>query len=143
MLKFNANETKKLKFGIALTGVQSRDLKGTLRLEVNGIEYGFPVSIVNDKVEVEIPPLSGLITEIKSDAKYNVKLELIANDTYIIPWLDVAQIKIPVNVKISENIEEENKKVTIGITKIDEEKPVVKEKSKPRKRTKFTNFLNE
>ena len=156
MLNLNANEKKTLKFGVSVAGVQARDLAGALRLEANGIEYGFPVSVRNDKVEVEIPPLEVFISEITDDSTYNVKLELIANDTYIVPWTDVAKVRVPVSVKVSENVEETSEKVekvTIGITKIDEKnepvgstktpRPPKKQKVIEKKKTKFGKFLNE
>jgi hypothetical protein len=124
MLNINSNEKKKLKFGISVAGVQARDLRGALRLTVEGVEYGFPVTIVEGDVEVEIPPLRNLIAEVDAEKRYEVKLELIANDTYIIPWQDVAKIKTPVRVEVSESIQEEDEKVEevkIGVTKVDEE----------------------
>jgi hypothetical protein len=156
MLVINSNETKKLKFGVAISGVQPQDISGALRLEANGIEYGFPIKIVDDKVEVEIPALEKLVTEIDNKTKYKVKLELIANETHLVPWKDVAQIKTPIRVKVSENIEEEVKKVEkiqVGVTAVDEEvveKTPVDSTKKPRpikekkkaKITKFTKFLD-
>lgn len=138
MLTINSNEKKKLKFGISVAGVMARDLKGALRLTVEGVEYGFPVQIVEGNVEVEIPPLKNLINEIDSLKRYDVKLELIANDTYIVPWTDVANIKTPVSVKVSESVIEEDEiveKIKIGVTNVDEEvieepKPKLKPKKK-------------
>ena len=139
MLNINSNEKKKLKFGISVAGVQARDLRGALRLTVEGIEYGFPVKVVEGDIEVEIPPLRKLINEVDSEKRYEVKLELIANDTYIVPWSDVAKIKTPISVEVSESIQEEDEKVaevTIGITKVDEED--VKEIKPKKKETKLS-----
>lgn len=136
MLTINSNEKKKLKFSVSLAGVMARDLRGALRLTVEGIEYGFPVQIVEGNVEVEIPPLKNLINEVDSLKRYDVKLELIANDTYIVPWTDVANIKTPISVKVSESVIEEDEiveKIKIGVTNVDEE--VIEEpKPKPKKK---------
>jgi hypothetical protein len=118
MLNINSNETKKLKFGIAVAGVQTRDIQGALRLTVEGIEYGFPVSIREGNIEVEIPPLKRLVNEIDCSKKYDAKLELIAGDTYIMPWVDKVEFKAPVSVKVSEKIVEETEpKKKIKVTK--------------------------
>lgn len=160
MLSINSNEKKKLKFGISVAGVQARDLRGALRLTVEEVEYGFPVKIVEGDVEVEIPPLRNLIAEVDSEKRYEVKLELIANDTYIVPWSDVAKIKTPISVEVSESIQEEDEKVEevkIGITKVDEEtveepkpKPKPKKKieekikiDKPKIKSKFRKMLEK
>ncbi len=137
MLSINSNETKKIKFGISISGVDARDLKGALRLNVEGVEYGFPVTIEDNKVVAVIPPLKDLIKQpIDEHKRYDVKLELIANDTYIAPWTDVAKIKMPVSVEVAENIEEEEistrETISLAIGSIDEE--VIEEKKVKPKR---------
>ncbi len=153
MLNINSNETKKIKFGISISGVQARDLKGALRLNVEGVEYGFPIVVEDEKVVATIPPLKNLIKQPIDELKrYDVKLELIANDTYIAPWTDVAKIKMPVSVEVAKNIEEEETKterVTAAISSIDEEiieekveKPKrVAKKVVPKKKTKFSKIF--
>lgn len=117
MLNIKSNETKKLKFGIAVAGVQTRDIQGALRLTIDGIEYGFPISIREGNIEVEIPPLQKLINEIDCSKKYDAKLELIAGETYVMPWVDKVEFETPVSVTVSESVVEEKPKKKIEITK--------------------------
>lgn len=153
MLNINSNEKKKLKFGISISGAQTRDLRGALRLTIEGIEYGFPISTMDDKIIVEIPPLKDVVFQINESKRYDVKLELIAADTYIIPWTDVAKIKTPVAVKISETLTEEDepeKKPFIGVINVDEEiiiekkpEPVkIKKVEKPKSKSKLSAIFN-
>ena len=144
MLTINSNEKKKLKFGISVAGVQARDLHGALRLTVEGVEYGFPVQIVEGNIEVEIPPLKNLLREVDNDRRYDVKLELIANDTYIVPWTDTARINTPISVEVSKNVYEEDEKVNevkIGVTKVDEE--IIKENDDQEKTAKCSRCGHE
>ena len=164
MLNINANETKKIKFGVSIAGIQLRDIKGALRLKIEGIEYGFPIEIEDGKVVAEIPPLKDLIQEVDELKRYDVKLELIAGDTYIVPWTDIAKIKLPIKISVAESsIEEEEieskQKVSVVIANVDEEvkpepvepEPVVEpvkpesvkivEKKKPKISKMFKNEL--
>ena len=120
-MKINANETKHIKFSVNVQGVDIRDIKGHVRLIKDDIEYGFPVKTSNGKIEVSIPPLNTIVKEeINEKDKFDAKLEIIANKTYLNPWADTVVVEMPMKVEAQiseeENIEEETDlDVKVGI----------------------------
>lgn len=101
MINLKFNEGKKLKFKISLSGVQAQDLRGSLRMmSEDNIEYGFPVKIVNGDVVVEIAPMSSVCGKsIKDGSILESKLELIADNNYLVPWKDKVKIENPVVIE--------------------------------------------
>jgi len=143
----NISESKKISFDINVTGTQYNDIFGSLKIIINEVEYGFPVKIDNGTVLVTIPPLDEITkNELNDGDTYNARLELIAEDQYIVPWEDSITIEKPVSISATVKTEEslkEKKKVKIGIKKINEKV----EKKKPKKtvkksKTKFGKLLN-
>lgn len=151
MIDLNVTEPKKIKFGVSVSGVQTRDLRGTLRLMIEGIEYGFPATIVDDKLIVEIPALEGVKPSISDGEKLNGQLEVIAGDTFLVPWTDNFRIHRPVKVeaRISEVEEIKEKKKPSAKVKLEDEIPLLKEdkiKKRPAKqkpKSKFARSLGE
>jgi len=125
MIKLNINEGKKIKFNVNVSGFEIRDLKGSMKLTVEGVEYGFPIKIDNGSVSVEVPPLSSIMKKTFNENEHiDARLDVIAGDTYINPWKDTIIIENPVHVEVKvsevENVVEEIKP-TINIEKIEEE----------------------
>ena len=123
MIKLNIRERKEIKFDINVSGVDPRDLRGALRLNIDRVEYGFPISISDGSIVSTIPALEDIIKKDMVDGQeVKAKLEIIANDTYIAPWEDIMLIETPVKIeaKISEvkDIKEESKKPTIKISNV-------------------------
>ena len=125
-------------------GVNTKDLTGNVRLMVDGIEYGFPTTAMDDTLVVTIPPLDEFIKSDLSEGKQiHAKLDVIANDTYLNPWIDTITVENPVTVEatVSEEIEEDNKPV-IDVKMVmeeTEEKKVIPKKEL--KRSKFGKAL--
>jgi hypothetical protein len=144
MIKLNASEKKEIKFDVSVSGVSTQDLKGALRLILEGIEYGFPVSIVEGSVRVVIPALDSFVKDdLKDGQRLDAKLEIIADDTYLVPWKDTLVIETPIKVEavISEVISvDEVIKPKIIVSKI-EEKLVEdkKEEKKEKKKREITS----
>ena len=108
MMKININETKRIKFSVNVQGIDPRDLVGHVRLMKDDIEYGFPIKIDNGNIIAEIPPLRNVVKgELEEKDKFDAKLEIVANSTYIIPWKDTMRVEMPVNVEANLS-EEEN-----------------------------------
>jgi hypothetical protein len=101
MINLKFNESKKLKFKISLSGIQAQDLRGSLRMMTeDNIEYGFPVKIVNGDVVVEIAAMSSVCGKsIKDGSILESKLELIADNNYLVPWKDKVKIENPVVIE--------------------------------------------
>jgi hypothetical protein len=133
MIRINVAEAKKIKFGVAVSGIETRDLQGTVRLVYEGVEYGFKTSVVGDKMAVEIPPLDEIIKEeLKDGTRLQGRLEVIADDTFIIPWTDNFKVIKPIKVKAvvteDEDIKPQKAKVEVVVEEeIDIKKEVKKE----------------
>jgi hypothetical protein len=124
MIRINTADRKKLKFGVAVSGVQTRDINGVLRLTYEGIEYGFKTEVVDDKLAVEIPPLDNIIKEELIDgAKLSGRLEVVAEDTFIIPWTDNFKVVKPIKVEatITEDEDIPEKEISVKATVTEEE----------------------
>lgn len=143
MMKINANETKYIKFSVNVQGVDIRDLKGHVRLIKDDIEYGFPIQTSNGKIEVTIPPLTSVIKEeLNEKDKFDAKLEVIANKTYLNPWADTVVVDLPMKVEAQiseeEEISEENElEISVdGIEEEEVEESCGKDHSKDKKKKK-------
>jgi hypothetical protein len=142
MIKLNASEKKEIKFDVSVSGVSTQDLKGALRLILEGIEYGFPASIVDGAVRVVIPALDSFVkNDLKDGQRLDAKLEIIADDTYLVPWEDTLVVETPIKVEavISEVISvDEVIKPKITVSKIEEK--LVEEKKEKKKQQITSRF---
>jgi hypothetical protein len=155
MIKLNTNEKKRLKFNIEVSGVQTTDLKGSMKIISDGVEYGFPIGLDGGKVVVEIRPLSEITRlDLKDGQSLPARLEIIANETFLVPWSDTIRIENPIKVEAKIDEVEEVFETTIPKIKIKtveeeslikeikkEEKKVERKKRKPK--TLFGKMLEE
>jgi len=149
MINMNINETKKLKFGIAVSGVQTRDLAGKMRILIDGVEYGFPTTVLDDKILVEIPPLNDIVKSgLKEGRALQAKLDIVVGDTTLTPWADTVKLIMPVTVEAIISEEENVKKTeTVKLNLEDDisEKVAnqVEEKKQPIKKTRMSKIFAE
>lgn len=160
MISININESKRLKFKISVSGVQPQDLKGSLRIMMEKIEYGFPIKIENGNVVVEISPISKIYgKKIKDGSLLDAKLEIIAGDNYLVPWNDKIKLENPIKVEAKiEDVIEELKDIMpkIEVSNISEEETKEKKEIKEdsdinkeikedinKKKSKFSMMLEE
>jgi hypothetical protein len=117
MIKLNVQRSKQIKFGVEVAGVEMRDLKGAVRLIHEGIEYGFPIVIVDDTITVEIPALEKIIKEdLKDNTPIEAKLEIIADDVFSTPWADTIRVERPIKVEATlQEVEELQEKIKPNI----------------------------
>jgi len=160
MINLNVQKPKQIKFGIEISGVQLNDVRGAVRIMHEGIEYGFPVSILDDKIVVKIPPLENvIISELKDRERIHAKLEVIAGDVYLTPWEDSMIIEKPIKVEATiqevEDIQEKMKPdvkasilseldLDIEIPKKKKSKIFEKKKKEPEKpkvKSRFTKMM--
>jgi hypothetical protein len=94
-----------------------RDLKGAVRLIHEGIEYGFPIVILDDTITVEIPALEKIIKEdLKDNTPIEAKLEIIADDVFSTPWADTIRVERPIKVEATlQEVEELQEKIKPNI----------------------------
>ena len=146
MIDLKVNEIKKFNFQLEISGVQVQDLKGSMKLIIDGVEYGFPIEIIDGSVVAEIPSLEKITKATLTEGQsLPVSLEIIANDTLIVPWKDSFTVRKPIKVEakmvdMKDILDEINITPKIKITNIKEEvikkekkadaKPVKKHKSK-------------
>ena len=160
MIDLNVTEAKKIRFGVAVSGVQARDLQGSLRMVIENIEYGFPISVVDDKMAVEIPALDNVVKSgiLSEGQRINARLEVVAGDTFLVPWTDNFRIKRPIKVEAVvsevEEIKEEKPKAKVQLEDIEDikipllkekkvEKTVKKEEKAKKIKSKFAKILGE
>ncbi len=100
MLKLNVNQEKQLTFEVQLGGIQSDQIKSYLRIEIDEIEYGFPAEVRNESISVNLPPLRSVTArKLKEGDKVEVKLEIVADGNYLIPWKDTIQLSNPMVIE--------------------------------------------
>ena len=161
MINLNINEKKSLQFDVSVSGVDMDSLKGSMKIVMEGIEYGFPIKVIDGKIVVNIPPLTTFLKEdMLKNQTLNATLEIIADDTYLVPWEDQILLESPVRVEavVSDikGIMEKVKPQIISIKNpkiIAEEVPVEEEEAdescgkdhdkKKKKKSKFAEALEK
>jgi len=100
MIKLNVNEEKQLTFQVQIGGVNYDQVVSHFRINLEGIEYGFPAKVTKDAIVVDLPALSKVIgKKIKEGEEVGVKLEMIADGHYLTPWQDTARLSNPLVVE--------------------------------------------
>lgn len=100
MLKLNVNQDKTLTFDLQLGGVQTEQIDSFLRLSIDGIEYGFPGKVGRESVTVDLPALKSVTPRrLKEGEEVEIKLEIIADETRLIPWRDTVRLSNPIMVE--------------------------------------------
>lgn len=147
-MDLNITKKKMITFDINIEGTNSLNLDGYLRLNIEGIEYGFPVVIDDDIVTAEIPQLDNIIKEgyLKDGHVVKAKLEIVANnDTYIIPWKNEFIIKTPVKIEASIKDDKVANKIVVEVKKSNTKDMISEINKKNRKdaRTRIGAFLDK
>ena len=89
MLKLNVNEEKQLNFEIQIGGVQTDQIKSTLRLEIDGVQYGFPAQVGQESIAVNLPALNTVVAKrLKEGTEVAAHLDIIADGHHLTPWSD-------------------------------------------------------
>ncbi len=99
MLKLNTEENRSLSFDVNIHNIDYKQLEGSFKLDLDGIQVGVPVKIIEDNITVEIPPLSEHIKTLKHGEVVNGILEVFGNGFYLKPWEGEFQLTSPVKVE--------------------------------------------
>jgi len=129
MLEINISQKKSLTFELQVTGIDYKNINGSMILELDGVEYGFPITISENSVSVEIPPLKNIVKrEINHGEKINSKLSINGEGFYLSPWVGEFEVRSPVQaeakivekstVKASAILGEEKREIKTNKTKI-------------------------
>jgi hypothetical protein len=118
MLELNPNEEKKMVFEVQIHGVESDQLSGSVKFNIKGVDFGFPVYIDQDIMEAVVPPLSKIVKwDFEEGSVVEARLDLNTDEYYFTPWKGQVKMKAP--RKISARLENEDfmsKKPTIKTT---------------------------
>lgn len=113
MLYLSFNEEKTLTFEVDINGVGCEDLNGSVRFIHENVEYGFPVTVGDNKITSTIKPLDKIIDNIKNGTVLPARLELNTKDYFFSPWQ--GEIKIQTPVAIEAVLHEDKEEVGIAI----------------------------
>ena len=121
MYKLFTDKTELFECSISLQGASLKKSKARLVIETPEYSLLFNGSISKGgKCEIPIKKLKGLIDE---DTKGNIRLEVIAEDTYFTPWESDFEVN-------------ESKKVTVEVKTQTTKKPIVEAKVKVKVKSK-------
>ncbi len=105
MISLSTDEKRNLQFDVTIEGIDYKKLKGTLTFEVENVMYGFPVRIIADHIDVEVPPLGNIIKKgLKDDSIIECKLDIFGNGFYLNPWNGKFKLKTPVRMEARMNM---------------------------------------
>lgn len=129
MYKILLDKNKLFECDIKIQGASSSNTQVRLVLETEEFSISFKGKIENDRVKV---PISRLKNILKENYKGNISLEVIAEDTFFVPWSETYETETHRKVEVYFNKEKEIIKevkkpsVTVGITstKSQTKKPV-------------------
>ena len=101
MLRLSANEEKQLTFEVQIGGVSDFDkIESFFRIVFEGVEYGFPCKVTSEAIQVDLPPLNKVIARrIREGDEVEIKLEVIADGHYLLPWTDRAKLSNPLVIE--------------------------------------------
>ena len=90
----NTNEPRTMHFDVNIQGVDYKQLKGSLKFTLEGVEYGFPVTILKDHMEVKVPALDDIIKKGLTDGKtIECNLDILGEGFYMMPWQGKFELK--------------------------------------------------
>ena len=132
MYKLFTDKTEIFECDINISGASLSNTKTRLVVETSDLNLLFKGSVDNSgKCTVPIKKLRGLIEE---SSKGNIRLEVIADDTYFVPW--ESDFSVETSKKVTVEVKGQSKKPTIvestgpkvKVTGIKEEKITISEK---------------
>ena len=132
MIVFDADKSKSISMLIETSNIENDGLEFTFIIEVNNIKYGFPCILSENKVNIEVPVLKGIINDLKN-GEYNASLQVTGDDKY---WLEPFNEKVKIEVKPKMNVildkDDIKEELELSISSIIEDdtnkKPVKEEK---------------
>jgi len=86
-MNLDVTKSKFFQFNITIDGIDHKTLDGKLEFIYENISYGFPVKILKNKVEIEIPPLQSIIKKhISENDSIICSLNIDGDELHIQPW---------------------------------------------------------
>lgn len=132
-LTFDADKEKSISMIVETSGIDDkRSLDFTFNITVNGVKYGFPCKLEEDKVKITIPALSSIISDVKS-GKYSASLDVIGdNKCFLQPFKEDINITKNPKIEVINNMVESITEIGASISRIiEDDKSTVDEDIKP------------
>jgi len=128
LLEFDKTKEKNVVMMVEATGVDGDNLDIVFNIHVNGVRYGFPCKLQENKVLIDIPALENVINELKV-GKYKATLDIVSSDKYFMrPFNEKIEIINIPDMKIDKGSLEEDKLSIIVSELIEDGKEVKKTK---------------
>ena len=114
MLIFDASKNKKIQMAIESQGISSDKLKFTFTIDTGEVSYGFPCKFNEGRVDVDVPPLSEIIKDLKSGS-YQARLDVTGDDKYYLkPFDEQVVVKLQPTIK-KIDIQDNDVQESIGV----------------------------
>jgi hypothetical protein len=85
-IKINPNKNKEIKFDVKLEGIDSDNINGSFKINIDNIQYGFPIKIEsNNQIKCIVPKLNEIVNRKLNEESFNAQLELNGNGFYFEP----------------------------------------------------------
>ena len=144
MYKLFTDKAELFECDIKIEGASLSNSKARLVVETNDYSLMFNGKISSQgKCEIPIKKLKGLIDE---SSKGNIRLEVIAEDTYFIPWKSEFEVnaskKVTVEIKSQQKPMLESKGPKVQVSKIKETKKINKPKKVTISESERSHILN-
>ncbi len=129
MIKLDISKEKPLQFEVNIQGIDYTKLKGSIRVLIDNVEYGFPIKISENEITTTLPPLKEIVKKgLVNESIIKANLDIFGEGFYLNPWSDEVMIDAPVLVESKLiNEKEISTKKSIDVNLISSEK--VDEKS--------------
>lgn len=153
-ITFDIDKKKSISMLVETSGIEdNKKLKFTFNITVDGIKYGFPCKLEENRVDIEIPPLTKIINGLKSGI-YEASLDVTGNGKHFLqPFAEdvilTREPKIEVIAGSKNDKEDVKEEIMASISKIIENKepepdvkaPVVPEVKPEKKPHKFDKIF--
>jgi len=143
MYKLFTDKTEVFECNIKLEGAALKNSQARLLIESSDLSLIFKGEISSDgKCKIPVKKLKGLLDE---STKGNIKLEVIADDTYFTPWESDFTVetskKVTVEVKSSTQPIISESKPKVEVINVKEDKPIIKENLSLDKKGHIMNLI--
>lgn len=99
-IEFNVNESREMNFDLSVAGANPQDLIARFFIVMNEMSLSFPAKVENGKITIKVPALNNLVKiGLNEGDMYNARLEVIVEESTLIPWKGQIKIKRPINVE--------------------------------------------
>jgi len=130
----NTGKPKNMRFDVSIQGVDYKQLQGSVKFRLEGVEYGFPVDILKDHMSVDVPPLDEVIKKGLIDGEtVECQLDVFGEGFYMKPWTGQFELKREALIEARMVYSEDPPPVSVKAKKVTlkedvEETPIVEDK---------------